>query len=47
LSILVVIIFTKDLTLLLYGAMMVTTGAKTGYHVPADLRHIFVKGINI
>ena len=26
---------------------MVTTGATTGYDVPADLRQIFFKGINI
>ena len=39
--------FNKELTLLKYGATMVTTGATTGYDVPADLRHIFFKGINI
>ena len=36
--------FNKELTLLKYGA---TTGATTGYDVPADLRQIFFKGINI
>jgi len=39
--------FNKELTLLKYGATMVTTGATTGYDVQADLRHIFFKGINI
>ena len=39
--------FNKELTLLKYGSTMVTTGATTGYDVPADLRHIFFKGINI
>ena len=39
--------FNKELTLLKYGATVVTTGATTGYDVPADLRHIFFKGINI
>ena len=39
--------FNKELTLLKYGATIVTTGATTGYDVPADLRQIFFKGINI
>ena len=39
--------FNKELTLLKYGATMVTTGATTGYDAPVDLRHIFFKGINI
>jgi len=39
--------FNKELTLLKYGATLVTTGATTGYDVPGDLRHIFFKGINI
>ena len=39
--------FNKELTLLKYGATLVTTGATTGYDVPSDLRHIFFKGINI
>ena len=39
--------FNKELTLLKYGATLVTTGATTGYDVPTDLRHIFFKGINI
>ncbi len=39
--------FNKELTLLKYGATIVTTGATTGYDAPADLRQIFFKGINI
>lgn len=39
--------FNKELTLLKYGATLVTTGATTGYMVDTDLRHIFFKGINI
>ncbi len=39
--------FKKELTLLKYGATIVTTGATTGYNAPADLRQIFFKGINI
>jgi len=39
--------FNKELTLLKYGATLVTTGATTGYDVPIDMRHIFFKGINI
>ena len=39
--------FNKELTLLKYGATIVTTGATTGYDVPVDLRQIFFKGINI
>ena len=39
--------FNKELTLLKYGSTMVTTGATTWYDSPADLRHIFFKGINI
>ncbi len=39
--------FNKELTLLKYGATLVTTGATTGYDAPADLRQIFFKGINI
>jgi NADPH:quinone reductase-like Zn-dependent oxidoreductase len=39
--------FNKELTLLNYGATLVTTGATTGYNVSTDLRHIFFKGINI
>ena len=39
--------FNKELTLLKYGATLVTTGATTGYDVPIDLRHVFFKGINI
>jgi NADPH:quinone reductase-like Zn-dependent oxidoreductase len=39
--------WNKELTLLKYGATLVTTGATTGYDVPTDLRHIFFKGVNI
>lgn len=39
--------WNKELTLLKYGATIVTTGATTGYDAPTDLRHIFFKGINI
>ena len=39
--------WNKELTLLKYGATIVTTGATTGYDVSTDLRHIFFKGINI
>lgn len=39
--------WNKELTLLKYGATLVTTGATTGYDVKTDLRHIFFKGTNI
>lgn len=39
--------WNKELTLLKYGATLVTTGATTGYDVKTDLRHVFLKGINI
>jgi len=39
--------WNKELTLLKYGATIVTTGATTGYNVQTDLRHIFFKGINV
>jgi NADPH:quinone reductase-like Zn-dependent oxidoreductase len=39
--------WNKELTLLKYGATVVTTGATTGYDVTTDLRHIFFKGTNI
>ncbi|KAG0511445.1 MAG: alcohol dehydrogenase [Nitrosopumilales archaeon] len=39
--------WNKELTLLKYGATVVTTGATTGYDVQTDLRHVFFKGINI
>ncbi|MBA4452546.1 MAG: zinc-binding dehydrogenase, partial [Nitrosopumilaceae archaeon] len=39
--------WNKELTLLKYGATIVTTGATTGYMAKTDLRHIFFKGINI
>jgi len=39
--------WNKKLTLLKYGATLVTTGATTGYDVKTDLRHIFFKGTSI
>lgn len=39
--------WNKELTLLKYGATLVTTGSTTGYDVNSDLRHIFFKGTNI
>ncbi|MBM3896377.1 MAG: zinc-binding dehydrogenase [Thaumarchaeota archaeon] len=39
--------WNKELTLLKYGATIVTTGATTGYDVKTDLRHIFFKGTNV
>jgi len=39
--------WNKELTLLKYGATLVTTGATTGYDVMTDLRHIFFKGTNV
>lgn len=39
--------WNKELTLLKYGATLVTTGATTGYDVNTDLRHVFFKGTNI
>jgi NADPH:quinone reductase-like Zn-dependent oxidoreductase len=39
--------WNKELTLLKYGATIVTTGATTGYDVQTDLRHIFFKGTNV
>jgi NADPH:quinone reductase-like Zn-dependent oxidoreductase len=39
--------WNKELTLLKYGATLVTTGATTGYDVKTDLRQIFFKGINV
>ena len=39
--------WNKGLTLLKYGATVVTTGATTGYDVQTDLRHVFFKGTNI
>ena len=39
--------WNKELTLLKYGATLVTTGATTGYNVPTDLRQIFFKGLNV
>jgi len=39
--------WNKELSLLKYGATLVTTGATTGYDVKSDLRHIFFKGTNI
>lgn len=39
--------WNKQLTLLKYGATMVSCGATTGYDAKTDLRHIFFKGTNI
>ena len=39
--------WNKELTLLKYGATLVTTGATTGYDTNTDLRHIFFKGTSI
>jgi len=39
--------WNKELTLLKYGGVIVTTGATTGYDVQTDLRHVFFKGTNI
>ncbi len=39
--------FNKQLTLLKFGATLVTCGATTGYDTKIDLRHIFFKGTNI
>lgn len=39
--------WNKCLSLLKYGATVVTTGATTGYDVKTDLRHVFFKGISI
>ena len=39
--------WNKELTLLKFGATIVTTGATTGYDAKTDLRQIFFKGINI
>ena len=37
----------RELGLLKYGAVLVTTGATTGYEVVTDLRQVFFKGISI
>lgn len=39
--------WNKELSLLKYGATIVTTGATTGYDAYTDLRQVFFKGINI
>ncbi|HWP78911.1 MAG TPA: zinc-binding dehydrogenase [Candidatus Nitrosotenuis sp.] len=39
--------WNPQLTLLKYGATLVTCGATTGYDAKTDLRHIFFKGTNI
>jgi NADPH:quinone reductase-like Zn-dependent oxidoreductase len=39
--------WNKQLTLLKYGATLVSCGATTGYDAKTDLRHVFFKGINI
>ena len=36
--------WNKELTLLKYGATIVTTGATTGYDAPTDLRQIIFQG---
>jgi len=39
--------WNKQLTLLKFGATLVSCGATTGYDAKTDLRHVFFKGINI
>ena len=39
--------WNKQLTLLKYGATLVSCGATTGYNAQTDLRHVFFKGTNI
>lgn len=39
--------WNKQLTLLKFGATLVSCGATTGYDAKTDLRHIFFKGTNI
>ena len=39
--------WNAQLTLLKYGATIVSCGATTGYNAYTDLRHVFFKGINI
>jgi len=39
--------WNKQLTLLKYGATLVSCGATTGYNAMTDLRHVFFKGTNI
>lgn len=39
--------WNKQLTLLKYGATLVSCGATTGYDAQTDLRHVFFKGTNI
>ena len=39
--------WNKQLTMLKYGATLVSCGATTGYDAHTDLRHIFFKGTNI
>jgi len=39
--------WNQQLTLLKYGATLVSCGATTGYDAKTDLRHVFFKGINI
>ena len=39
--------WNQQLTLLKYGATLVSCGATTGYNAKTDLRHIFFKGTNI
>jgi NADPH:quinone reductase-like Zn-dependent oxidoreductase len=39
--------WNQQLTLLKYGATLVSCGATTGYDAKTDLRHVFFKGTNI
>ena len=39
--------WNKQLTLLKFGATLVSCGATTGYDAKTDLRHVFFKGTNI
>ena len=39
--------WNQQLTLLKYGATLVSCGATTGYNAQTDLRHVFFKGTNI
>jgi alcohol dehydrogenase len=39
--------WNQQLTLLKYGATLVSCGATTGYDAKTDLRHVFFKGINV
>jgi len=39
--------WNQQLTLLKFGATLVSCGATTGYDAKTDLRHVFFKGTNI